>query len=149
MPLGRLGAALRVAVVVAVATLAGCGALGFPPGAEDQTPKGTVARYLDAAVAGDCRLASQLATTDLVRQGLWCENPRVLSYGDIDDGELIANPNERYFVVEAVVIGGTGLELLGLQAGENDILVQVLQDADGSWRVNQTFARQEPLLPPQ
>jgi hypothetical protein len=147
MPLRRLAAA--VLAVAAVSMLAACDVLRFGPAAEDVTPKGIVGRYLDAAVVGDCRLASQLATTDLVRQGLWCADPRVLSYGEISDGELLDNPNERWFVVEAVVMGGTGLEQLGLHAGENSVLVQVLRDPDGSWRVNQANARQEPLLPPQ
>jgi hypothetical protein len=129
------------AVLAATAT-SGCGSTIFGQGNEVGTPRGAVAAYFDASVAGDCRLASSLATPDVVRQGLWCADPRVLSYGEITDGELVDVPNERWFVVDGVVIGGTNLELLGLQAGENSILVQVLQDDDGTWRVSQINARQ-------
>ena len=44
-------------------------------------------------------------------------------------------------VVDAVVIGGTGLERHRLQAGENDVVVGVVRDPDGTWRVSETYAR--------
>jgi hypothetical protein len=142
----RLVAALLVAA--SVAAMSACESLPFGPSEAGGTPEGTVAGYLDASVAGDCRLASRLATPDLVRQGLWCDNPRVLSYGEIGDGERMERDDEVYFVVDAVVMGGTGLDVLGLQAGENSILVQVLQEPDGTWRVNQTNGRDGVPPPP-
>ena len=145
MAVRRLAAAFLVAA--SVAAVSGCESLGFGPAEEGVTPEGTVEAYLDASVAGDCQLASRLATPDLVRQGLWCGDPRVLSYGDIGEGERMERDDEVYFVVDAVVMGGTGLDQLGLRAGENSILVQVLQEPDGTWRVNQTNGRDG--LPPQ
>jgi hypothetical protein len=143
----RLFAALLLAA--SAVTLAACGALDFGPSEDDRTPRGTVRRYFEASVSGDCRLASSLSTPEVVRQGLWCENPRVLSFGEISDGEQFENAKELYFMVDAVVIGGTSLEQLGLQAGENSILVLVVQDPDGAWRVSQANPRMAPPQPPQ
>ena len=140
IPVRSVGERLIVAAIL-VATLGACGSWGFGEGGDGLTPKGTAEGYLDASVAGDCRTASRLATPDLVRQGLFCENPRVLSYGEIGDDERRGNEAEVVYPVEAVVIGGTGLERHGLQAGANDVLLQLLREQDGTWRVNAVTPR--------
>ena len=73
-----------IAAFFLAAAVAGCGSLGSGDEAAGVTPEGTVKGYLDASVAGDCRAASRLSTTDLVRQGVWCQDPRVLAFGEID-----------------------------------------------------------------
>ena len=140
IPLGNAGRRLVLAVIL-LATVGACGSWGFGEGGDGLTPKGTAEGYLDASVAGDCRAASRLSTPDLVRQGLWCENPRVLSYGEIGDDERRGNEGEVVYPVEAVVIGGTGLEQHGLRAGANSVLVQLLRQPDGKWRVNAVTPR--------
>jgi hypothetical protein len=134
-------AASTAASVLLAGVVAACGSLPFGQRPDASTPRQAVLAYLDAAVAGDCRAASRLSTPDLVREGLWCENPRVLSYGQVDEGEQLEGEVQRYYVADAVVIGGTGLEVLGLRAGANSILVEVLPQADGTWRVTRTVGR--------
>jgi len=131
-----------VLALLAATVLGGCGAWGLGDRGEGQTPEGTVKGYLEASVSGDCRAASRLSTIDRVRQGLWCEDPRVLSYGEIGDPQSRDNEGEVIYVVESVVLGGTGLAQQGLAAGANDIVIQVLQQPDGKWKVNQTTARE-------
>lgn len=130
-----------IAAFLLAALIAGCGSIGFGEEAAGATPESTVKGYLDASVAGDCRAASRLATADLVRQGVWCQDPRVLAFGEIDVLEGTAGDPSVTLVVDAVVIGGTGLERHGLQAGENDVVVGVVRDPDGTWRVSETYAR--------
>lgn len=132
----------RLAAFIVAALAAGCGTLGLGDGSEGLTPEGTVKGYLDASVTGDCRTASRLSTTDLVRQGLWCDNPRVLSFGEIGVPESRDNEGEVVFVVDAVVLGGTSLENLGLAAGANNVVFQLLRQPDGRWQVNSTIPRE-------
>ena len=137
----------RIAAFIVAALVAGCGSLGFGEGGEGLTPAGTVEGYLDASVTGDCRVASRLATPDLVRQGLWCDNPRVLSFGELEVLEGTAADLSMTYAVDAVVIGGTGLEQRGLRAGENEVIVRVVRETGGTWRVSETSARLPPLQP--
>lgn len=129
------------AALLAAAIVAACDALGLGEDGKGLTPAGAVEDYLDASAAGDCRAASRLATPDVVRQGLWCENPRVLSFGEISSDEPTPDDAEVVFVVDAVVLGGTGLEVMGLRAGENKVVVVVVRQPDGTWRVSQATGR--------
>ena len=131
---------LVVALLLA-ASVSACDSFGFGQEGEDRTPEGTVQAYLDASVEGDCRAASRLATVDLVRFGLWCDDPRVLSFSGIRITDGTVADQEVVLVVDEVVVGGTALGQQGLQAGDNVVLVVVLKQPDGTWRVSQATGR--------
>jgi predicted small lipoprotein YifL len=119
-------------LVVLMAGIAGCGTQAprsLPP---DTAPsKEVLVAYLQALVAGDCATARALSTPENVaNNGVWCDRPRVTSFGSTGDG---AGPtdNEIVYAVSITTVGGD----LSLPDAERLWFYDLRRQPNGAWRV--------------
>lgn len=131
----RLTRALALGVVAAF-LCAACQSLqpqpvtSVPP--TNAQPGDVAASYLQALVDGDCAKARALtvATNGQPFQP-FCAGPRVVRFSELSREDAASSPNEYDYAVTVTIRGGVGI----LPDGENAMLVQVVRQLDGAWRV--------------
>jgi hypothetical protein len=90
--------------------------------------------YLAALVAGDCPTARALSTAEnIANNGVWCDRPRVRSFGSVGDG---ARPTdtESVYAVSITTAGGDS----SLPDGEHLWFYDLRRQPSGAWRVYQS-----------